>query len=301
MTDPRTAETTTVPEILRGDRTLWIALGVFALAVIPYVVPILDADSFYTWRYVYADIPVALAVLLAATVGVRRLGSGAERHFWRLVALAFSASVIAEVANAFLPAAAFTPLVELLLHSAFLVYYGALMLAAVASQGGAAQHNEWNLHRLRSIGLGVLGVGFLVYYQAVPYDAGVGTVDPWYPGLFLYTALDVAVLLMFLRALSRHEHPRWRGILVGMAGVTGLYAVVDGWEAVLYLEPFQSTEIAPFWDLAWFVPPLMAIVATRHPGPSRQCGRTHVRTGACSSSDYWRSRCSMWCWTISAW
>ncbi len=263
VTHHATAGRQTAGAVLRRDRALWVALAVLSVAVVPYLLPILTADAFARWRYVLADIPVAVAALFAMVLGAHRVGSAAERHFWRLLALAFGAILAAELGNALLPDAAFTPLVELLLRSAFLVFYGALVLAAAASQGGASDQDLWNLHRLRSVGLGVLGVGFLVYFDAVPFDAGVDTLSPWYPGLFLYTALDVAVVLIFLRALQRHEDPRWRGILTGMAVVTALYAIVDGWEAILYLEPFQGSEIVPGWDLAWFVPPLFAIVVAR--------------------------------------
>ena len=229
----------------------------------PFVVPLLDGDRLYAWRYIYVDVPVAIALLFAASMGIRRIGSGSERHFWRLVAIAYGAMVSVEVANAFLPDAAFVPATELLLEAGFLLYYVALMLAAAASQVGATERGAWSLHRLRSVGMGVLGIGFLIYYQAVPYDSGVAGEDPWYPGLFLWATLDVAVLLMFLRARSRHEDARWRSILLGMVGVSALYAVVDTWEAVLYLEPFLNVELAPVWDLAWFAPALLAVFVTR--------------------------------------
>ncbi|MGD8288579.1 MAG: ATP-binding protein [Gemmatimonadota bacterium] len=247
---------------LGRDVALWIAAALLLIAAAPYAIPLLDAEQFGDWRYIYSDIPIALAGLVAATWGTRRLGSSSERHFWRLVGLAYAAVAVGELTNAFLPDAAYTAFVRLLVQSAFLVYYGALMMAAAASQGGAANQNLWNLHRLRSIGLGVMGLGFLVYYQVVPDDGGV-TVGMWYPGLFLYTALDVVTGLMFLRAYERHEDERWRGILAGLAIVSGLYAVVDAWEAILWLEPFSGAEIAPLWDFAWFVPPLAFVLVAR--------------------------------------
>jgi len=251
-----------VRAVLRGDVVFWLATSVLLLAVVPYVLPLLDAEQFRDWRYVYADIPVSVAALIAASIAVVRLGS-AERHFWRLLVFAYGAVVVVELANAFLPLAALTPLVKLLLDSGFLVYFAALMLAAAASQGGALEQGVWNLHRLRSVGLSVLGIGFLVYFQVVPRSAGTGAVAPWYPGLFMFAALDVAVMFMFLRARGRHEDPRWRGILLGLAAVSALNAVVDAWEAVLYLEPFQGMELAPFWDLAWFTPTLLFVAVAR--------------------------------------
>lgn len=248
--------------MLQGDAVFWLATAVLLVAVVPYVVPLLDAQQFHDWRYVYADIPVSIAALIATVIGIGRLGS-AERHFWRLVAFAYAAVLAVELANAFLPLAAFTPLVGLLLDSGFVLYYAALMLAAAASQGGAAEQGVWNLHRLRSVGLAVLAIGFLVYFQAVPHKAGGAAVEPWYPELFMFAALDVAVVLMFLRARGRHEDPRWRGILLGLAAVSALNVVVDTWEAVLYLEPFRSMELAPVWDFAWFVPPLLFIGVAR--------------------------------------
>jgi len=260
VTSPRTTGPQAPTSVLRGDLVFWLAASVLLLAVVPYLVPLLDAEHFRAWRYVYADIPVSIAALIALSVGIGRLGPP-ERHVWRLLVMAYGANVVVELANAFLPLALHTPLVKLLLDSGWILYFGALMLAAVASQGGTTDQGVWNLHRLRSIGLGVLGIGFLIYFQVVPRSAGMP--DAWYPGLFLFAALDVAVVLMLLRARSRHVDARWRGILLGLAVVSGLNGVMDGWEGVLYLEPFRGTEIAPLWDLAWFIPTLAFLAVSR--------------------------------------
>ena len=249
--------------MLWADRTFWVAVGLFVLAVAPYALPLLSDEGFYDWRYVYVDIPLSAAALLAVLVGARSVGSAAERHLWRLAAVAYLAVAVVEAANAFLPVEAHTPFVRLLLNSGFMVYYAALMLAAGASRGVAANEGLWNLHRLRSLGLSVLGVSFLLYFQVLPYDPVTDSAGPWHAGLFLFGALDVVLVLMFLHARACHEDRRWRGILAGMAAISAVYAVVDLGEAVLNLQPIRSVDPAPIWDFAWFVPPFLSVLVAR--------------------------------------
>ena len=241
----------------------WAATAVLVLALLPYFVPVFDDDQLFDWGWLYADIPVAVATLLAVSLGIRKIPSRPERQFWRLVALAYGVALVIEVGNAFVPDTVAPTTVGLLLTSGYLAYYVALTLAAVVSRTGAVGRGTWRLYWIRAVGLGVIAMGFLVYFELVPLQANGFGPQAWYPGLFLYAALDVVLCVVFLTMARDHEDTRWRGLLCGMALVSGLHAVLDSAEAALYLEPLLSAEISPMWDLAWYAPEFAIVVVAR--------------------------------------
>ncbi len=252
--------------MLRGDVVFWLGVAVLLLAASPYLLPIFDATALYNWGWVYADVPVSLATLLAVVVGVGALPHRPERHFWTLVGVAHGVGLVVESGNAFV-AGIESPAVELSLSSGYLVYYLALILAAVASRGGVGEPGAWKLYWIRALGLGVVAMGLLLYFESVPYqlESAPYAVDaePWYPGLFLYAVLDLVVCAVFFRIAAQHPSDRWRGILVGFGIISAMHAVLDTAEAVLYLEPFYGMELPPALDLFWYVPEFMTLLVAR--------------------------------------
>lgn len=256
--------------MLKGDVVFWLGVGVLLLASVPYVAPVFDSVALYNWGWVYADVPVGIVTFLAVVVGIRRLPHRPERQFWSLVGAAYGVGLVIETGNAFVPWEAQTPALELALSSGYLVYYLALILAAVASRNGAGGSGAWRLYWIRALGLGVIAMGFLLYFESVPYQLDLVPYpidplgeEPWYPGLFLYAVLDVVVCAVFFRIAGQHPSARWKGILTGFAIISAMHAVLDTAEAVLYLEPFFSMDLPPALDLFWYVPELVLLVVAR--------------------------------------
>lgn len=247
---------------LRTDFWFWLGVCTLSVSLIPYFVPVLSADQLWAWGWIYADVPAAIVGWAAVAVGVATLAPGPERTFWSLVAFGYGTTVGIEVANAFIPDSRWDATVGLVLDSAYMVYYAALILAATASGSLAQGRGVSHLHRLRMLGLAILGTTYLIYFQAVPshphFDDG-----SWYPGLMLYAALDFVVCLLLVRAARETDQPRWRGILLGLAVLNGTYGILDGWEAALYLEPWASIELRPQWDLFWYLPDFFFLVYAR--------------------------------------
>lgn len=247
---------------LRADFWFWLGIGTLIASVVPYFVPILTADQLFEWGWVYADVPAAIVGWVAVAVGLKHLPVGPERTFWSLLAFAYGAVVGIELANAFIPDTPWEATIGLVLDSAYMVYYAALILAATASGSLQFGSGARVLHRLRVLGLSILGVAYLVYFQAVPSQPGFDG-NSWYPGLMLYAALDFVVCLLLVRAARGTNQPRWRGILLGLAVLNGVYGLLDGWEAVLYLEPFADVGLQPQWDLLWYPPEFFFFVYVR--------------------------------------
>jgi hypothetical protein len=110
---------------------------VLVLALLPHFVPLLAGDQLYDWGWLYADLPVAIATLLAVSLGIRRLPSASEQHVWGLVATAYGVALVIEFGNAFISDAISPSAVDLLLTSGCLAFYLAVTLAAmVMSPGG---------------------------------------------------------------------------------------------------------------------------------------------------------------------
>lgn len=247
---------------LRGDFWFWLGTVTLLLSALPYFLPILTADQLWAWGWIYADVPSAIVGWAAVAVGVRTLPSGAERTFWTLITVAYGATLGIEVANAFVPETAWDHLLGLLLDSGYMVYYAALVLAATAAGSLAKGDGVRHLHRLRAIGLAILGIAYLIYFQTVPSQPRFDG-PSWYPALMLYAALDLVVCLVLMRAGRESEDPRWRGILFGLAALNGMYALLDSWEAALYIEPWASIEIRPQWDLFWYLPEFIFLAYAR--------------------------------------
>ena len=249
--------------VLAGDRAFWLAVAILGLAVAPYAIPVLDADQLQAWGLFYADVPIAIATMLAVVIGIGRVRAPEERRFWHLVALAYGASLVIRMVRVLMPEDAWTVSLEMVDMAFHLLYYGALALAVDASRDHPRDRGRRRLHTLHTAGLGVLAIGLLTYFEAVPWLAAPEEVGPWYPSLFLFGLLDVTLCLAFLRVRQEHENPRWRRILGGMAAVSGLYAFVYIAEAVLHLEGFYAMEISPYWDLMWFLGDFLVVVVAR--------------------------------------
>lgn len=259
---------------LNADPVSWVAGAVLCTALVPYVMPGIPPADLYDWRWIYSDIPVAVAVLLAVWWGSGRVESAAERTFWRLMVVARSVVLVIEVANAAIPNAAFTPQVEIAVYSGYLIFYMVVLLAAAASRGYLASHGVWKLQRVRLVGLGVLGVTVLVYFEAVPYVVDPTRAGSWHPGLFLYTTFDLVIALVFLRIARAHTDRRWIGILTGFAAIFAWYSITDTAEVFLLVGRFAETPVPSAWDLAWYVPEILFLVVARRylavPAPSAE-------------------------------
>jgi signal transduction histidine kinase len=248
--------------VLSGDRWFWLVMSILGLSAVPYVSPFLSPDQISAWSWDYADIPATFATLVAVLVGIKRVRDPCERRFWQLVAVAYSVFFVIEVFNGFVPYSMWSVTVELVLESSYLLYYLALLLAVWASQSDTESPGAWRLHGIRIAGLGILASGFMVYSQGVP-SAAFDTYEPWSVGLLLFVFLDVALVVAFLLARRAHEDARWRRILLGMAGVSAIYAVGDCVDAIGYLEAYYPVEYSPLWDLPRLAPEVLFIVTAR--------------------------------------
>lgn len=249
-------------QLLRSDPALWTAVGLFVAVVTPYFVPLLTPDQLFDWGWVYGDVPISVATVIALGWGLWRLPEGAERHLWQWVLVAFSLGLLAEIVNAYLPIVFTTTASDLAIDVVYLLYYLALLLAPVAALPGPKHRQGWSLHLLRHAALGLAAVGFLVYAQTIPYHANPDVLG-WYPGLFLYALLDLAVAVVFFRARAQQSDARLRAVLATVAIVSLGYAIFDTFEAVLWLEPYQLVELSPWWDVAWWVPELTLVIGAR--------------------------------------
>ena len=249
----------TVPS---DDKAFWIASALILVACAPFIVPILTPTQVYDWSGVGGDLSVSLAVVVALSFGLRGLPRGAERTLWRWVVGAYCMSGLAAAVNTYFSDPFLTSTQELFVDVVHLVFYLVLLLAPIAALPAPNDGASWRLHLLRHVGLGVAGVGFLVYSQAIPFHANPDTIG-WYPGLFLYASLDVAVATVFLRARKAQRSERLRAVLAWLAAVHLVLAVADLGEALLWIDPLRSVELSAWWDPLWWIPSALIVTGAR--------------------------------------
>lgn len=230
-------------------------------ALLPFLVPLLEKRELFAWGGWVGDVPISLAVLIALGHGWKKLPDGAERRLWHWVWVAFLISLFAELVTVLLPERYTNPASELSIDVLYLMYYLTIMLAPMAALPANAR-SDWTPQRLRHLALGLAGVGFLLYSQTVPYHVDPDGVS-WYPGLFLYAALDVAAVVIFLRARAHQSNARLRAILALLAVIHVMYAIGDTAEGVLWLDAFVNVRTTPLWDTAWWIPDLLLVIGAR--------------------------------------
>ncbi|MEM7415943.1 MAG: ATP-binding protein [Gemmatimonadota bacterium] len=239
----------------------WVAIALVCAVLLPFFVPLLDKRDLFAWGGWVGDVPMSLAALIALGHGWKGLPDGAEKRLWHWVWVAFLISLFAELVTVLLPERYSNPASELSIDVLYLMYYLTIMLAPVAALP-ASRRADWTPQLLRHLALGLAGVGFLLYSQTVPYH-----VDPegvsWYPGLFLYAALDLVAVVIFLRARSHQSNSRLRSILALLAAIHLMYAIGDTAEGVLWLDAFVNERFSPLWDTAWWIPDILLVVGAR--------------------------------------
>jgi len=248
---------------LRHDKGLWLASALLAVGIAPYLLLGLTTDQRASWGWYYADVPVAAAGLLAVLWGLPRTPPSRERRFWALIGCAAGAVLVAEVIGAVVSWAQWTHAWDLVVQATFLCFYLGMVLALEATRSHPGGDRVGRLLWLRTAGLGVLLLGLLMYFENIPTTVGADGVVPWSPSQFIFSGLDVIVCAGFMRARTRASDHRWRRILGGMAVVMGSHAVVDTAESIFYFERFASLQLAPLWDVPWFVPAAILVVLAR--------------------------------------
>ena len=250
--------------VLQTDAVFWTAIGLLTLTCAPYLVPALADESLSQWRWLYSDVVYAFAMFLAVVAGISRVRNASERRLWTFVGAAYGVTLLVELLNVVVPIESRALFSGLTAESLYLLFFLALLLAAGASRGERWSEAGWRLDRLRAAGLGIVGLALVLYFEGVPGAvAPAGTRSVWAADLFLFALLDVVVCLAFLRARSREKGARWRRILGGLAAVGAAHAILDLAEALLYIEPLSAIEMAPAWDLFWFVPGFLIVFVAR--------------------------------------
>ena len=257
----RQATASTLPD-LRGDRVARFAAIVYALVILPFVVPVLDAEQLLGFTSKYTHLLLILTTLVALLHGMGVHRERSHRWFWLAIATAYIAWLTVRLLYLAVPEDT-----EASLRAAdalYLCYYASL-LVAVSFRPHLAQASSNSAERwIEVLGTLLFAFGLLIYFVFIPAAEGrtqhLESVAPFL--MFgVFNLLLLGSLVVLWRAADAGSS--WRRIYGLLALSAGAWCMLDVVEATIQAWGIVALEPAGPWDLFWLLPYAFVIAAAR--------------------------------------
>lgn len=253
-----------IPRALLRDPIAVATLVVWALAALPYALPVDPA-----WLEWYGSLglypPLLVMIPVACFAGLRRLESPPERQFWMLVGAAFVAYLLTYPPYYVVPAAERGLGFEVGVDFVYLLHYVCLLLALdvrahLATLSPLVNTDRW----LTSLGAVLLATAAAVYFVLIPAAVNPREYGTWLPSLSLFLVLDAFVLIRLIAMAARAGSSRWRLLYGALGAASGLMLMVDLLE-YLGLAGFYRVQDGRPTDLIWTLPLVAYALSARLP------------------------------------
>lgn len=248
----------------RPDLIPKVCLAVLIVAALPFVFPILSAETLEEFSLSYVDM-VNLAVVVAAFgIGAGRLSHHPERRrFVMFLTAAFVLWFTVRLIYVVFPDSIGTFLGDVSGDLLYLFFYLALILAAESKPHLRAGWSKADsAHKIQVRGAAVFLLVMLGYFVLIPSTLNYEVYGTWLPSLYMYLALDLYVAFRFIYIRAACPSPSWRRVYGLLALAAAFWAFTDAIECMSYAGVIEMPAVG--WsDLLWFAPyPLLVIVGS---------------------------------------
>ncbi len=253
---------------LSHDPVVLATWTVFALLTALYFLPALSSSEKSFLSYRLAPLVFLALVMAALQWQLTRLKSLADRDFWNDLSFGYGCWTAGAVLWLFYPNPGFA--LELLMDVLYALYYVGLLLAV---ERQPHRRHRWRPvaveRRLTRWTVGMVVVGFFLYFLLVPIFLDKPHYDSGLPASCFYLTLDAYIFLRFVYLMRVPRSPRWRLIYSALALTILSVFWVDLFDGLT-----ESQTIAWRWDswlnVLWNLPYLLVVIAARlrhHPFP----------------------------------
>lgn len=245
---------------LGRDPFVQVAGVVLLLSAVPYVVPVLSAETM-SWFSDYIATPPLLALGVAALLyGLGDVSDAREREFWQLLAATLALDLVVLLIDWMGWDTDTASLVEDVLYvGSYIALLMALSLRPDRTRGRRRSLAE----NLEITGTLVFVLALLVYYVVIPVIWTRAEYESWVPSLLLYGTLDCFVVAGVARLWWTSRSRRWRTLYGFLLWPTALWLVTDFAEGLGYVGVVPYLDGGTFLDFAWLAPVVLMVPLAR--------------------------------------
>ncbi len=248
---------------LRFDRPLRAGLFVFALLVVPYLVPVLRLEPAWDLLWNHWTIPSLLVTLWFLQYQLAQI-ERREQRFWFLLIAGFSAWLVRSVLLLAIPEETFSVvaayLLELLYFALFICFFAAVESRPDLPRGLRPGRLT---PRLERVGLAFFAIALMVYFLILPLFTS--SPEPLPRTLYLLITFDLFLALRTLQFALTSVSRRWQALFACLSCTAFLWLLTDGAQALFPVWQFDFDDNVPIAAL-WFLPflPILAAARIRH-------------------------------------
>ncbi len=258
----RTSRPHPPPGSLARDPYVRLALGLLALASVPYLFPLLSTETMVHYSATYVDLPF-LALVIAATVRCFRVSvDKGERRFWALLSVAFLCSIALEFLNlAFTDWSSWGVATDLVNSLPYLAAYAAIAIALENCPHVRPARLSRRLRAFDRVGAFVFLFFLLLYFTILPTILDSNTY--WTSSLVLFVVLDAYIATRLATLYRKAMDPAWRSVYSWLLFASLLWVAVDTVYLLAWMEIIPDFESTLILDGAWMLSLTATIVAAR--------------------------------------
>lgn len=254
---------------LGRDGVFLCLLALQGVIVAFYLLPVIPTDTLQTYGSYYSE--MSLIVFTGGVLLWRGLRSvrPRERAFWLLLACAYAAYF--GTYTLYFGSdweARWTPTTSLVEDSLNLLYYVAIYLALVTAPHSIKAWDISQRTRRLELTASVVFVASLVaYFVLIPVSSGLDEYQPYRSYAYtviVYAVLDALACAGFLLLRRGCRDGYWRTVYTTLAVFSGLWIVLNGVEAAMYVGGILYVS-GSGWDLLWLPPYAVVVAAARLP------------------------------------
>jgi diguanylate cyclase (GGDEF)-like protein len=248
---------------LKRDPVFRAALLVWALAALPYLVPLLSPAALENYGLIYSNWPLLLVGIAACRFGLEKLPDRMERIFWALWATALGLW-LGQSFLAAVPALWSDPWARLGQDFFYVAFYFCLLVSLRLEPHLGPERPGWTRPRLlAAAGTAVFALGLLVYFAGVPliYEPRLDSSDV--PSLVMYLVFDCLLVVRLTGLRLAAGTPRWRALYGLLLVTAGLWLVTDALELLMHVEIVKWVPAGTPLDLVWWLPLVTLVIAAR--------------------------------------
>lgn len=249
---------------LLRDRVVWITTILWLAGVLLYILPGIPL----VWRELFGTRVFALTtyapIVLAALVGLGRVGEPTERRFWTLIGLAFLCWLTVSIPYLFIADGDWTHVLSISAEFGYLLYYIFIALAIELrpheQHTGSLAEKE---RRLRTTGLTLFLFFLLWYFALVPASYTPDVYETAVPSFYMYLLLDSYIVIRLFWMRRETWSVRWSMLYLWLALAAVLVLVGDLVEFLAYRFDEGLLDAGTIRDHLWTIPGLIFVVAIR--------------------------------------
>ncbi|MEM8933787.1 MAG: PAS domain S-box protein, partial [Acidobacteriota bacterium] len=258
-------------ERVRRDVDIWLVVSALTILVLPYVLPVFDAEAFPTFAAT-ADLAVVTALLLVLLYRGGRL-AGSERAFWWWTAAAYGGWWLAELLVWLAPERRSQAGFHLIVDCSYLLFFVLSLLAAEQrpdkGPSSRPRPNRW----IEAVGLGVIVGSLAIYFVLLPIRLDPEHYSSWISSSMLYSALDLLLAIRFVQLSTQAPAGRWRSVFGWIAVTMGIWTLLDAATAMHRVGWLEWSTDSPI-HLWWNLPVLTFLVAISRCRPDESAAVT---------------------------